>query len=61
MTTGTIFGLFAAGHLVELISEWRPPASDPWFTLGMAAIILVSGALSVWAFRLFKSTGRAAL
>jgi len=60
LTTGTIFGLFAAGHLAELVVEWRPPASDPWFMVGMALIILVSGALCIWAFRLLKATGRAA-
>jgi len=60
VTTGTIFGLFSAGHLFELIAEWRPPVSDPWFMLGMAAIILVSAGLSVWAFRLLKAAGRAA-
>ena len=60
LTTGTIFGLFALGHLAELLVEWRPPASDPWFMAGMALIILVSGALCVWAFRLLKASGRAA-
>ena len=60
LTTGTIFGLFAGGHVVELVAEWRPPASDPWFTIGIAAIIAVSGALCVWAFRLLKASGPAA-
>ncbi len=60
LTTGIIFGLFALGHVVELVAEWRSPASDPWFTIGMALIILVSGALSVWAFRLLKSVRPAA-
>jgi hypothetical protein len=59
-TTGTIFGLFSAGHVFELIVEWRPPASDPGFALGLVAIILVSGALSAWAFRLFRAAGPAA-
>jgi len=59
LTTGIIFGLFAAGHVFELVFEWRSPASDPWFTFGVALIVLVSGALSVWAFRLLKSAGRA--
>jgi len=61
LTTGTIFGLFAAGHVFELVAEWRPPASDPWFTVGMALIIGVSGALSVWAFRLLKGIGSSPL
>ena len=57
LTTGTIFGLFAAGHIVELIAEWRPPASDPWFMIGISSIIVISGALGLWAFRLLKATG----
>src|SRR2546422_9439139 len=61
LTTGTIFGLFAAGHVFELVAEWRPPASDPWFTVGIALIIGVSGALSVWAFRLLKGIGSSPL
>ena len=60
LTTGAIFGLFAAGHIVELIADWRPPASDPWFTIGIGLIIVVSGALCVWAFRLLKAIGPAA-
>jgi hypothetical protein len=60
LTTGTIFGLFSVGHIVELITRWRSPASDPWFIGGMALIVVVSGALSIWGFRLWKATGRAA-
>jgi len=60
LTTGTIFGLFSIGHIVELIAEWRSPASDPWFIGGMALIVVVSGALSIWGFRLWKATGVAA-
>ncbi len=55
--TGTIFALFSVGHVVELAGHWRSPASDPWFTGGVALIIVVSGALSVWAFRLLKTNG----
>jgi len=60
VTTGTLFALFAAGHIFELVVEWRSPASDPWFTVGMVVIIAASGALSIWAFRLLKGTGAAA-
>ena len=44
LTTGTIFGLFSVGHIVELIIQWRSRASDPWFMGGMALIVVVSGA-----------------
>src|SRR2546426_11970406 len=49
VVTGTIFGLFAARHLLELVARWRSPASDPWFMLGMAVIVVVSGGVPVWA------------
>ena len=61
LITGTIFALFAAGHLFELVAEWRSPASDPWFTFGIGLIVVASGALSVWAFRLLRSAGPAAV
>jgi len=57
VTTGTIVGLFAAGHLFELAAVWRSPASDPWFTLGVGLIIMVSGALCIWAVRLLNVIG----
>jgi len=41
LTTGTIFGLFSLGHIVELITRWRSPASDPWFMGGMALIVVL--------------------
>lgn len=55
VVTGSIFALFAAGHLYELVAEWRARSGDPWFTIGVSLIVIVSGALSVWAFRLLKS------
>src|SRR5439155_3782474 len=45
LTTGTIFGLFSLGHIVELITRWQSPASDPWFMGGMALIVVLSAAL----------------
>jgi len=50
--TGVLFGLLAAWHVVELVAGLRKPESDPGFVVGVALIILASGALSVWAFRL---------
>ncbi len=55
VVTGVIFALFAAMHVFELVKEWRSPAEDPWFTIGVSLIVIVSGALSVWAFRLLKT------
>ena len=60
MITGTIFGLLAALHVVRLVADWGWLTSRPWFMVGMATVVVVSGALSVWAFRLLKATGKAA-
>ena len=46
-------------RVVELIAEWRPPASDPWFIIGISLIIVVSAAFCVWAFRLLETIGPA--
>jgi hypothetical protein len=60
VTTGIVFGLFAVGHVFELTSGLRSSASDSGFILGVSAIIVVSGALSVWAFRLLRGMGKGA-
>jgi hypothetical protein len=57
LTTGTIFGLFSVWHIVELVTRWRSPASDPWFVGGVTLIAVASGALTMWAFRLWKASG----
>ena len=53
ITTGTLFGLFAAMHLVRVVEKWDLLATDPWFVLGNALIAVPSGALCLWAWRLF--------
>jgi len=52
VTTGTLFGLLAAMHLVRVVEKWHLLATDPWFVLGTAAIAIVTGALCLWAWRL---------
>jgi hypothetical protein len=54
VTTGTIFGLMAALHLVKGITEWHELATDPWHFLVMAALGVVAAVLSVWAWRLLR-------
>jgi hypothetical protein len=54
VTTGTIFGLMAAMHLLRAIAERDRLATDPLYFLGMAALGLVAAALSVWAWRLLR-------
>jgi hypothetical protein len=50
ITTGTLFGLIAAMHLLRSIAEWPRLATDPWYYLGMSALGAVAAALSVWAW-----------
>lgn len=54
-TTCVIFGLFSIGHVIELFYHWSSLGTDKWFLYGMTAVIVVSGALSVWAFALLKT------
>lgn len=54
-TTCVIFGLFSIGHVVELFYHWASLGSGKWFLYGMTAVIVVSGALSVWAFLLLRT------
>ena len=58
VTTGIVFGLFALWHVFELASGLRSSATDSGFIIGVTLIILVTGAFSVWAFRLLRGTGK---
>ncbi len=60
LTTGTVFGLFAAEHLVLLVRRWQSLTSDPSFVLGVAAIFAATAGLTAWAIRLLKVHGSAA-
>ncbi|HEX5340267.1 MAG TPA: hypothetical protein VFX47_05255 [Gammaproteobacteria bacterium] len=53
-TSCVIFGLFSIGHVFELFSHWATLAADKGFTFGITALIVVSAALSIWAFSLLK-------
>jgi hypothetical protein len=54
ITTGTVFGLLALAHVWRVIGESRSLGVDPWFV----AITVISAAMSVWAFRLLKTSTR---
>jgi protein-S-isoprenylcysteine O-methyltransferase Ste14 len=58
ITTGILFGLFAALHLVRVVVKWHLLPADPWFVMGNALIALVAGALCLWAWRLFRTSLR---
>lgn len=54
LVTGTVFALVTLAHVWRVIAESSRLASDPWFVL----LTLVTAALSVWAFRLVRTTTR---
>jgi uncharacterized membrane protein required for colicin V production len=60
VSTGLLFALFAAWHIVELVAHLRSSVSDSGFVLGVSAIIVVTGALSFWAFHLLRGIGKSA-
>jgi hypothetical protein len=54
VTTGTLFALFAVLHVVRVVAEWHHATTNPGFALFMAAVIVVPGVLSWWAWWLFR-------
>jgi len=50
ITTGTLFGLMSVVHIWRAIDEWPHQGASLGFVLGMAALIVVPGALSAWAW-----------
>jgi hypothetical protein len=58
-TTGTLFALLAAAHLLRTISEWSRVSADPWgFIVEAPGVGLLAAALSVWGWRLFAREQR---
>jgi hypothetical protein len=55
VTTGTIFGLFAAFHVWATVTALHRLAIEPGLVLGRAAIAIAAGAVAIWAWRLFHS------
>jgi hypothetical protein len=55
ITTGTVFGLLALAHVWRVIGESGSLGMDPWFVV----ITAISAAMSVWAFRLLRTSTRA--
>jgi hypothetical protein len=51
-TTGTIFGLVGAVHLLTLLRGWQTVATNPSFGLENGILGALSAALPIWAFRL---------
>lgn len=51
ITSGTVFALLVAAHVVRAIAEGPHVVRDPLFVL----ITLVAALLSAWAFRVARS------
>jgi hypothetical protein len=58
ITTGSIFGLVALAHLLRTVAERSRLAADPWFYLEGPGLGVVAAALSCWAWRLLRGSGR---
>ncbi len=52
VTTGTVFGLLVIVHLWRIAEEGAHAAGNPWFLL----VTVISAALSVWAWRLVRTS-----
>ena len=48
----TLFGLLALLHIWRTMAEWSRLGTDPWYVIGVAAIGVAAGALSIWAWKL---------
>ena len=55
-TTIAIYALAAVWHVWELIKHLQRPEIDPGFVSGVGAIVLITGGLAVWGFRLLRGT-----
>jgi hypothetical protein len=58
ITTGALFGLIAAAHLLRTFAEWSRLGTDPWFYLEGPGLGLVAATLSLWAWRLLRASAR---
>jgi hypothetical protein len=56
LTSGTIFAVMAAMHMLITVEYWRQASAGTWDVLAPAAIFAISTALAVWAFRLTRRT-----
>jgi hypothetical protein len=56
LVTSIAFALLAFMHVWRVVAESSALMRDPWFVL----ITVISAALSVWAFRLWRQAPRSA-
>ena len=53
-TTGIVFALITVAHIWRVLAESTALARDPWFIF----LSLVAAGLSVWSFRLLRTSTR---
>jgi hypothetical protein len=56
VVTGTLFGVFAAFHVWATLTVLNRLTTEPRLVVGRAGIAFVAGGLSLWAWRLFRSS-----
>jgi hypothetical protein len=54
ITTGGLFGLLAAVHLVATVDHAQRLMDDPWFIVEGPGLGVLAGALAFWAWRLVR-------
>jgi hypothetical protein len=59
ITTGVIFALVAAAHVLRTILEWSRVGTDPWFMLEGPGLGVFAAAIALWAWRLLTLPARA--
>ena len=58
ITTGILFALVTLLHVWRAVGERMFLMTNPWEFLGVAGIGLLTAALSVWAWRLLRTSPR---
>ena len=58
ITSGTIFGLLAAMHIVKAIDERQGFSTEPGHYIAMTVLGALAATLSVWAWRLLARQAR---
>jgi hypothetical protein len=54
MFTGSIFAVLTIVHALRIIEEWPHAMQDPTFLWTMTSMTLLTGVLSVWAWRVLR-------
>ena len=58
ITTGILFALLSAVHVLRLAVEWRHAMTQPGFLVGMTGLTVLTGLLSAWAWYLLARAKR---